>query len=135
MFEDHAEERSRSMLPLAPAAAEPDPLKPLHALLVGEGRKLRELPALPDLLAGAIALASGKRARVILPLPSAPIELALVRRGDQLLVDCYTTEDAPEVLVREHAVSLHALLTACAEASLALGELHGESASGRALRS
>jgi len=133
MFEDHAEERHRSTLPLP--AAEPDLLKPLHALLVGEGRKLRELPALPDLLAGAIALASGKRARVILPLPSAPIELALVRRGDQLLVDCYTTEDAPEVLVREHSVSLQALLDGCAEASLALGELHGDSASGRALRS
>lgn len=133
MFEDHAEERSRSTLPLPPL--EPDPLKPLHALLVGEGRKLRELPALPDLLAGAIALATGKRARVILALPGAPIELALVRRGEQVIVDCYTTEDAPEVLVREHAVSLQALLTACAEASVALGELHGDTASGRALRS
>lgn len=144
MLEDHAEERSRSTLTatdLPPpgarlgAAAEPDPLKPLHALLVGEGRKLRELPALPDLLAGAIALATGKRSRVILALPSAPIELALVRRGEQLLVDCYTTEDLPEVLVREHAVPLDALLSACAEASRALAELHGESASGRALRS
>jgi outer membrane protein assembly factor BamB len=153
MFEDHAEEPIRS-LPLAtpkaartvpvpePApvpetapAAVPDPLLALHSLLVGEGRKLRELPAVPDLLAGAIALASGKRGRVILPLPSAPIELALVRRGDQLLVDCYTTEDAPEVLVREHAVSLRALLDACADASLALGELQGDTASGRALRS
>jgi len=41
----------------------------LPLLSAVEGRKLRELPALPDLLAGAIALASGKRARVILPLP------------------------------------------------------------------
>ncbi len=132
MLEHLVEERSRSLAPLA--AQEPDPLKPLHALLVGTGRKLRELPALPDLLAGAIALASGKRKRVILALPSAPVELALVRRGEHVLVDCYTTEDAPDVLVREHPVRIDALLSACAEASLALGELQGESASGRALR-
>lgn len=114
MFEDNVRQLGIRR-PFGPKHVEPDPLAELRELLVGGTRALRELPAFPDLVAAAIALAGGTRRKVILPLCSAPAEFALVRRGDRVLVDCYGTESAPEIFLRAREIALGDLLTACSE--------------------
>jgi outer membrane protein assembly factor BamB len=102
-----------------PKLIAPDPAAELRELLIGNARHtrdLRELPAFPDLVAAAIALASGTRRKVILPLSDAPAEFAFVRSGDRVLIDCYGTESAPEVFLRERAITLDELLAACVDA-------------------
>ncbi|MFI5309156.1 MAG: PQQ-binding-like beta-propeller repeat protein [Polyangiales bacterium] len=90
--------------------------------MLGESSLLDELPALPDLVAAATALASGARRKVILALSETPAEIALVRRGEHVLVDGYGTESIPEIFLREREVGLRALLDACALASSQLGQ-------------
>ncbi len=127
--------------PLAfiPANADPaaagDALGELRNLLVGASSQQQELPPLPDLVAATIALAEGSRRKVILPLGRAPLEFALVRRGEQVLVDCYGTESTPEILLRERTIHLPDLLDACVSASRALAQSSGDSTTGRAFLS
>jgi outer membrane protein assembly factor BamB len=106
-----------------------DAFSELRELLLGPSRMLRELPALPDLIAAAIALASGARHKAILSLSHAPAEIALVRRGERVLLDCYGTESTPEVFVRGHEIGLKELLEACAAATRRVAE-HGVETAG-----
>ncbi|HEX7477263.1 MAG TPA: PQQ-binding-like beta-propeller repeat protein [Polyangiales bacterium] len=121
MFEETLPPLTR-FAPDAANAADGDALHELRSLLVGATTAQHELPPLPDLVAAAIALAEGTRRKVILPLGRAPLEFALVRRGPQLLVDCYATENTPEILLRERAIHLSDLLDACVSASRSLAQ-------------
>jgi hypothetical protein len=112
----------------------PDALSALRALLVGANATHAEIPPLPDLMAGAMALAEGRRSKVILPLAQTPAEFALVRRGPQVLVDCYSTLSTPEVLLRERAITLKDLLAACTNVGRTLAKASPDSLTGRALR-
>jgi len=51
----------------------------LRLLLAGAGNAAVELPAISELLAAVISLASGRRRKALLPLGSVPTEFALVR--------------------------------------------------------
>lgn len=113
--------------------AAPGALAPLHALLVGGAHAPVELPALPELVAAVLSLASGARNKVMLPLAQTPAEYALWRRGDLVLVDCYGTERIPELFVRNRSVSLAALKDVCARACRALASEASET-TGVALR-
>ena len=112
-----------NVLPLRAAPVLPtrqsggDPLGELRELLLGDGGAALELPALPDLIAALCALASAARRKALLPLRDTPVELALVRRGEHVLVDCYGTDGTPELLLREREIDLRALIDVCADAS------------------
>jgi outer membrane protein assembly factor BamB len=129
-------ERTNPPLAVDPALVlgDPDDLSALRALLLGAAAPHAEIPPLPDLMAGATALAEGRRSKVILPLARTPAEFALVRRGGQVLVDCYTTLSTPEVLLRERTISLSELLSACTQAGRNLAKRSAESLESRALR-
>jgi outer membrane protein assembly factor BamB len=99
-----------------------DLLASLREYLTGDVRAVSELPALPDLVAAAVALASGSRRKVILPLSGLAAEFALTRRGTNVRIDCYGTDSEPEVLVRDHEVTLQGLLAGCAEVCRKLGQ-------------
>lgn len=104
-----------------PQGLQPDPLDALRALLTGGSADVApELPALPDLVAGISSLAAGTRAKVMLPLGGLPAEYALVRRGDDLLVYAYGTDQIPEIYLHGRAVKLRELLAAAAGACRAL---------------
>lgn len=107
----------RAASPLPVRQSDGDPLGELREQLLGDGNAALELPALPDLIAALHALASGMRRKVLLPMRATPVELALVRRGEHVLVDCYGTDGTPELLLREREIELRALLDACARAS------------------
>jgi outer membrane protein assembly factor BamB len=106
----------------------------LRQLLLADSLPDHELPPLPDLVAGALALAQGTRRKVLLPLGRTPAEFALVRREAQVVVDCYRTEATPEILVRERIIDLRALLAACRRACEGLARESPRSTTGRALR-
>ena len=87
-----------------------------HLLL---GRELDvEAPALAELTAAAAALAMGAKRKALLPLATAAVEYALVRRGDSVLVSCYGTSSAPVVYQLDRAVPLRLLLDTCAQSML-----------------
>jgi outer membrane protein assembly factor BamB len=87
-----------------------------HLLL---GRKLElEIPALAELTAATVALAIGAKRKSLLPLATAAIEYALVRRGDSVLVSCYGTASAPVIYQLDRAIPLRLLLDTCAQAML-----------------
>lgn len=94
-----------------------DTVSAIADLLWGDVRERPSLPPLADLLSASIALASGRRRKMLLPLPGTPAELALVRRGDDVLVSCYETGGAPDVWLLDRTVSLGALLAACASSA------------------
>jgi len=77
-----------------------------------------ETPALAELTAAAAALAIGAKRKVLLPLATAAIEYALVRRGDSVLVSCYGTASAPVVYQLDRAIPLRRLLDTCAQSML-----------------
>jgi outer membrane protein assembly factor BamB len=134
MFENNVRQIGMGRLHApASASAASDPLSELRELLLGASHELRELPALPDLAAAAIALASGARRKVILPLSHAAAEIALVRRGEHVFLDCYGTESAPEILVRGHEIVLQTLLDACMEASSRVAQQSAEVTSAAAM--
>jgi outer membrane protein assembly factor BamB len=133
MFEDNLR-RLELHRPFGPRPAVPDALHGVRELLLGDRPLILELPALPDLIAAAIALASGTRRKLILPLSGAAAEFALVRRGDRVLVDCYGTESAPEIFLREREIALGELLEVCIEASRKTAQQHEGTALGGALR-
>jgi outer membrane protein assembly factor BamB len=133
MFEDNLRSLDFDR-PLGQRPAGPDALRELRELLVGERPMLGELPALPDLIAAAIALASGARRKLILPLSGAAAEFALVRRGERVLVDCYGTESAPEIFLREREIELCDLLSVCTDVSRKTAQLHADTTLGGAMR-
>ncbi len=94
-----------------------------HLLLGGELDV--ETPALAELTAAAVALAIGAKRKALLPLATAAIEYALVRRGDSVLVSCYGTASAPVVYQLDRAVPLRRLLDICAHSML---EMAGQEA-------
>ena len=86
-------------------------------LLLGGDLEL-ETPALAELTAAAAALAIGAKRKALLPLATAAVEYALVRRGDSVLVSCYGTASAPVVYQLERPVPLRRLLDTCAQSML-----------------
>ena len=123
--------RAASLTPVR--QSDGDPLGELRELLLGYGFAALELPALPDLIAALAALADGSRRKLLLPLRSTPVEIALVRRGPALLVDCYGTDSTPELLLREREVPLRAAIDACVAASRAAAEQSRDRATTSAL--
>jgi outer membrane protein assembly factor BamB len=125
-------------LALAATAGElpepPDQSQELRRLLLGESVARHELPPLADLVAGAIALAQGARPKVLLPLGRTPAEFALVRRGSELSIDCYSSEATPEILLPERTIALQALLDACGRACLSAAGAAVSGTTSRALR-
>lgn len=105
----------------------------LRSLLAGSHRCPVELPAVSEILAAVISLASGRRRRALLPLASVPTEFALLRRGQRVLVDYYGTGTVPEVLLRKREVELAQLLDLCASAVRAQAEEQPDPAAARAL--
>lgn len=108
--------RRTSLLP-------PEAHQPVLDLLVGEdGEDLEgdalEIPPLAELTAAVTSLARGHRRKALLPLGGTPTELALVRRGDDLLVSHYETGGAPEIHVLDRQVDLREVLNVCARATL-----------------
>lgn len=87
-----------------------------HLMLGGELDV--ETPALTELTAAAAALAIGAKRKALLPLATAPIEYALVRRGSSVLVSCYGTASAPVAYQLDRAVPLRLLLDTCAQGML-----------------
>jgi outer membrane protein assembly factor BamB len=92
-----------------------------HLLLGGELDV--EAPALAELTAAAAALAIGAKRKALLPLATAAVEYALVRRGDSVLVSCYGTSSAPVVYQLDRAVPLRRLLDTCAQSMLEMAGL------------
>ena len=88
---------------------------------------------MPDRAAGAAALANGTRHKITLPLSKTPAEFALVRRGEQVVIDCYGTESLPEVFLEGRQVSLYRLLETCAAASRSLGSASSNSTTADAM--
>ena len=77
-----------------------------------------EIPALAELTAATAALAIGSKRKALLPLASAAVEYALVRRGSSILVSCYGTASAPVVYQLDRQIPLRRLLDTCAQAML-----------------
>jgi outer membrane protein assembly factor BamB len=77
-----------------------------------------EIPALAELTAAAAALAIGAKRKALLPLATAAIEYALVRRGTSVLVSCYGTASAPVAYQLDRTVPLRLLLDTCAQSML-----------------
>jgi len=108
-----------------PTASEPGALAPLliGQPLLGQLRQGQapsgpptgcELPSPAELLGALLAMAEGTRRKALLPLSGQPAELAMLRRGANVLVSYYHTDSAPEVLVLDRRVPLRALLDAAA---------------------
>lgn len=84
----------------------------LLGLLVDRTHSDVASPPLADLASALCDLASGARAKVIVPIPSEPKELTLLRRGRDLLVSCYETGAWPEIVSLDRAVPLADVLDA-----------------------
>ncbi len=84
--------------------------------LLGQAGRADDLPALPDLATALLSLASCRLAKVLLPLATVPLELALVRTAEHVSVSLYETGAAPEVIVLDHLVRLVDALAMCATA-------------------
>ena len=70
---------------------------------------------------------------MILPLCNAPAEFAFVRKGDRVLVDCYGTESAPEIFLREREIAIADLLAACSEGGRRLAQASRDATSRAAM--
>lgn len=105
-----------------PAASRPRRAE-LLSLLLGSGAESVELPSLTDLVATVLALAEGKRRKVILPLASSTGEFAFVRRAEQVLLCYYDSGPVPQIFVRDRSIDLATLIAACGAAALELAEL------------
>jgi hypothetical protein len=116
-----------SPLPLAVLSSRPEPGRPqrkeLEKLLLGPGSDGLELPPLTDLVATVLALAEGKRRKVILPLASSTGEFAFVRRAEHVLLSYYDGGPVPQIFVRDRAIELTRLIAACGAAALEQHEL------------
>lgn len=107
--------RTTSLLP-------PEAYRPVVDLLVGdehaEDGTALEIPPIAELTAAVTSIARGHRRKALLPLGGTPSELALVRRGDDLLVSHYETGSAPEIHVLDRQLDLREVLNVCARATL-----------------
>ncbi len=115
-----AHDTSESRIPRTPR------LDALEASILGDARGHGHGPSLPpvtELAAALTALARGLREKALLPLPSEATELALLRRGESVLVSCYGTGSTPDVHVLNRAVPLDAALDAVVQATLEAAEL------------
>lgn len=72
------------------------------------------LPPIADLGSALHRLAEGARQKALLPVGVSPLEYALVRNGDAILVSAYETSSAPEVHLLNRPVDLRRLLCATA---------------------
>lgn len=90
-------------------------------LLIG-GELDVEIPSIAELTAAATSLALGSRRKVLLPLAAYPIEFALVRRDQRVLVSCYGTSNSPVVHQLDRSVSLRTMLDACAKEMLSIAD-------------
>lgn len=104
------------------SAASPRELYDLHELLLGSHVGPSLTPALSELLTGVVALCHGVRRKLLLPVASQPVELALVRHGDVAHVSYYSTDSTPESFVHERPVDLRVLLNALCRVALAVHE-------------
>jgi len=109
--------------PLLPARVDrPRPREPmardrsLDGLLLGPADAI-ELPSATEIASAAIALATGAKRRVVLPLASMPAELAIERRDEHALVSLFSTTATPEVFVRDRRIAMRDLLGASAKAA------------------
>lgn len=87
----------------------------LASLMLGKD-DVSELPSFGELLGALLAMAEGTRRKTLLPLASTPGEIAILRRGSNVLVSWYETDSSPEVLVLDRRVPLRALIDASASA-------------------
>lgn len=78
------------------------------------GVRVPDVPSPRDVLAALLAMAEGTRKKALVPFAGAPLEMALLRRGENVLVSLYHTEAAPEVLVLDRRVPLRACIDATA---------------------
>jgi outer membrane protein assembly factor BamB len=111
-------ERGMHREQVSPVVPHRPALRALREVLLPEDHRELELPSVADLTACATSLARGVRRKALLPVPTNPIELALARRGDEVLVSCYGTDSAPVVHVWNRRVALSRLLEACAHAAM-----------------
>jgi outer membrane protein assembly factor BamB len=116
-MELYPERSNDAPAPAGALLAPPRPaLRALTELLVGDAQEL-PLPPITELTAALTTLAEGARHKALVPLIDAPAELALLRRGEAVLVSCYSTESTPEVHFLNRALPLEALLAAAAKAT------------------
>ena len=134
MLEDNLKPLPFDRLPATRPQAASAAMTALRELLLDARGRVRELPALPDLIAALTALAKGARRKLILPLSGEPAEFALVRSGKHVLIDCYGTESVPEIVVRGREVELRTLLDLCVQATRDAADEQPESTRAQALR-
>ncbi|MBC7172710.1 MAG: PQQ-binding-like beta-propeller repeat protein, partial [Polyangiaceae bacterium] len=97
-------------------------LDALESLILGEPGDGIALPAVTELTAALTALARGAREKVLLPHTETATELALLRRGESVLVSCYGTGSSPDVHVLDRAVRLDSAIAASVEATMESAE-------------
>ena len=96
---------------------ETHPLDSIAELLLGHAHARPELPALGELAEALLSLATGTRSKVLLAVRETPLEYAIARRGDDLLVSCYETASHPELLLLNRTISITEALDLCAVAA------------------
>src|SRR4051794_35305384 len=121
---------SLSVLPPRPEPGRPH-RKELQTLLLGPGSDGLELPPMTDLVATVLALAEGKRRKVILPLASSTGEFAFVRRAEHVLLSYYDSGPVPQIFLRDRPIDLSRLVAACGLAALEMHELAALSSNDR----
>jgi len=100
----------------------PSHLQELHELLLGSHVGPTLTPALGELLTAVVSLCVGSRRKLLLPVASQPVELALVRHNDSVLASYYSTDSTPESFVHDRTVDLRELLSSVCRVALALHE-------------
>ena len=114
---------------LTPSDANARGHRELRAALFGDGSTELSPPAAQDLAAALERLATGSADKALLPLDHEPREVALLRRGDFILVSEYGADATPDVRVWNRRVSFDALREACVDALDArAGDASGPSA-------
>ncbi len=78
----------------------------------GSGAAVPDVPSPQEVLGVLLAMADGTRKKALVPFAGAPLEVALLRRGGNVLVSLYHTEAAPDVLVLDRRVPLRACIDA-----------------------
>ncbi|MFK7988007.1 MAG: PQQ-binding-like beta-propeller repeat protein [Sandaracinaceae bacterium] len=103
----------------APRSPQAESLDHLRQTLLGLDEPL-PMPAMPDILSAVLALAEGTRQKSLLPLATAPAELALLRRGDDVCVSYYLVEEPTQVRVLDRPIRLSQLLELAADTADAI---------------
>lgn len=74
-----------------------------------------DLPPASEVLNALVQMAEGTRKKALIPCAALPLEIALLRRGANVLVSLYHTEASPDVIVLDRRVPLRACLDATAD--------------------